>query len=143
MPRLNGYAACVQIRQNPKAQYAAILVVTGHGELEDRTEAYQVGADDLLLKPVSRLELISRVRALLRMREYKITTDRYQGAIAAALGETANIVQAIEAKRAGLGQLPRISAVPHLDTAVAACRRLEQQLSRLQRPDGPEPAASR
>ena len=126
MPRLNGYAACVQIRQNPKAQYAAILVVTGHGELEDRTEAYQVGADDLLLKPVSRLELISRVRALLRMRDYKITAARYQGAIATALGETAAIAQAIEATRAGLVRPPGISAVPHLDAALVACRRLEQ-----------------
>ena len=36
-----------------------------------------------------------------------------------------------------------ISAVPHLDAALPACRRLEQQLARLHRSDAPDPTASR
>lgn len=49
-----------------KRQQLPILILTGRNRLEERVEAYDLGADDLVLKPFSFAELSARVRALLR-----------------------------------------------------------------------------
>ena len=129
MPRLNGYEACAQFRRNPKGRQIAILIATGNSELENRAEAYRVGADDFLPKPVGRLELVIRVRALLRMREYKIAAERHRAMIAAASAEVANIAHEIEAARDALPQPAGTPTASHLEAALAACRRLDQHLT--------------
>jgi DNA-binding response OmpR family regulator len=64
MPRLDGYAVCTQLRrlENP----VPILMLTAKGQVEDRVQGLDVGADDYLVKPFSTEELLARVRALLR-----------------------------------------------------------------------------
>src|SRR6516225_2660219 len=64
MPRLDGYAVCTELRRlsNP----VPILMLTAKGQIEDRVQGLDVGADDYLVKPFSTEELLARVRALLR-----------------------------------------------------------------------------
>jgi DNA-binding response OmpR family regulator len=64
MPKLDGYAVCAELRRlsNP----AAILMLTAKGQIADRVQGLDVGADDYLVKPFSSEELIARVRAMLR-----------------------------------------------------------------------------
>jgi len=64
MPRLDGFALCAELRR--LAIPAPILILTAKGKVEDRVTGLDAGADDYLMKPFSRDELLARVRALLR-----------------------------------------------------------------------------
>jgi DNA-binding response OmpR family regulator len=64
MPRLDGYAVCSELRR--LAQPLPILMLTAKGQIEDRVQGLDVGADDYLVKPFSTEELLARLRALLR-----------------------------------------------------------------------------
>lgn len=63
MPNLNGLAACRAIRAKSEVP---ILMLTARGAVDDRVEGLEAGADDYLAKPFAVVELIARVRALLR-----------------------------------------------------------------------------
>jgi DNA-binding response OmpR family regulator len=64
MPQLDGFTVCAELRR--LAQPVPILMLTAKGRLEDRVTGLDLGADDFLVKPFSRDELLARVRALLR-----------------------------------------------------------------------------
>jgi DNA-binding response OmpR family regulator len=64
MPRLDGYAVCAELRRRARA--VPILMLTAKGQVEDRVQGLDVGADDYLVKPFSTEELLARVRAVLR-----------------------------------------------------------------------------
>jgi DNA-binding response OmpR family regulator len=48
---------------------AAVLVLTGRSQMEERLRCLDLGADDFMLKPFSFHELVARCRAILRRRE--------------------------------------------------------------------------
>jgi len=64
MPRLDGYAVCAELRR--LANPVPILMLTAKGQVEDRVQGLDAGADDYLVKPFSTEELLARVRAMLR-----------------------------------------------------------------------------
>jgi DNA-binding response OmpR family regulator len=64
MPRLDGFALCAELRRHVLA--TPVLMLTAKGRVEDRVRGLDCGADDFLIKPFSRDELLARVRALLR-----------------------------------------------------------------------------
>jgi two-component system response regulator MprA len=63
MPNLDGVRACRAIRSRSQIP---ILMLTARTEVEQRVEGLEAGADDYLAKPFAVIELIARVRALLR-----------------------------------------------------------------------------
>jgi two-component system, OmpR family, response regulator MprA len=63
MPNLDGLAACRAIRAKSEVP---ILMLTARGAVDERVEGLEAGADDYLAKPFAVVELIARVRALLR-----------------------------------------------------------------------------
>jgi len=67
MPRLDGYAVCAELRR--LANPVPILMLTAKGQVEDRVQGLDVGADDYLVKPFSPRVLMARVKALLRRRK--------------------------------------------------------------------------
>ena len=64
MPKLNGYDLARQVRAERCA--TPILMLTAKGELEDRIEGLNAGADYYLTKPFGVMELVSCVKAVLR-----------------------------------------------------------------------------
>lgn len=64
MPKMNGYDVCKNIRM--VKQKVPILMLTAKGSLKDKTEGFDVGADDYLVKPFEVQEVLLRIRALLR-----------------------------------------------------------------------------
>jgi DNA-binding response OmpR family regulator len=65
LPRLDGVEVCRRLRT---AGDVPILILTARDALEARVEGLDSGADDYLVKPFERDELLARVRALLRRR---------------------------------------------------------------------------
>jgi two-component system OmpR family response regulator len=66
LPGLDGLEVCTRIRKQPTAKDPYILMLTAKGEEIDRVIGLSTGADDYLVKPFSPIELVARVRALLR-----------------------------------------------------------------------------
>lgn len=63
LPKLDGIAVLQQIR---KTAITPVLMLTARNDELDRVEGLEMGADDYLTKPFSSLELLARVKALLR-----------------------------------------------------------------------------
>jgi DNA-binding response OmpR family regulator len=65
LPRLDGVEVCKRLRAEGDVP---ILMLTARAETEDRVSGLDSGADDYLVKPFERQELLARIRALLRRR---------------------------------------------------------------------------
>lgn len=64
LPKMDGVTVCRKLREDKV--HIPILVLTAKGELEDKVNALDCGADDYLVKPFAFAELLARVRALTR-----------------------------------------------------------------------------
>ena len=64
LPRMSGLDVLREIRD--RKVKTPVLLLTARGELDDRVEGLDAGADDYLVKPFAFPELLARVRALLR-----------------------------------------------------------------------------
>ena len=64
MPGLDGLAVCRRLRD--KGLATPVLLLTARDELDDRVAGLDAGADDYVVKPFETVELLARVRALLR-----------------------------------------------------------------------------
>lgn len=64
MPQLDGFAVCRELRR--LGHLMPVLMLTAKGRIDDKVNGLDSGADDYLVKPFNRFELLARVRALLR-----------------------------------------------------------------------------
>src|SRR5258708_27739443 len=65
MPKRSGWEVCQALKAVQRTSHIAVILVTGRGEVKDRLTGIQVGADDYLVKPFNRDEVVNRVGALL------------------------------------------------------------------------------
>ncbi|MBI4064935.1 response regulator transcription factor [Candidatus Gottesmanbacteria bacterium] len=64
LPGIDGVTICQTLRS--QNNHTPILILTAKGELRDRVEGLNAGADDYLVKPFAFEELLARIRALTR-----------------------------------------------------------------------------
>ena len=76
MPRMSGFEVCRRLKDDPKTRDIPVVIVTALNELGDVERGVDSGADDFLSKPVHNLELVTRVRSLLRVRHLKSELER-------------------------------------------------------------------
>ncbi len=76
MPRMSGFEVCRRLKAAPKTREIPILMVTALNELGDIERGVESGTDDFLTKPINKLELLTRVKSLLRVRHLKSSLDR-------------------------------------------------------------------
>ena len=69
MPDLTGFDVCQRLRASATTRHTPIVFLTALHEMEDHMRAIDVGGDDVLTKPINKLELLLRVKSLLRVRE--------------------------------------------------------------------------
>ena len=81
MPLLDGIAVCRHIKNNPETRLVPVVLITGLTATQDRVAGIEAGADDFLTKPVERLQLIARVRSLLRQKAYTDELERAESVL--------------------------------------------------------------
>ncbi len=81
MPKMSGFEVCRRIKENPQTRTIPIMMVTALNEIGDIERSVDAGTDDFVTKPVNRLELITRVKSLLRVRHLKRELDRTEAYI--------------------------------------------------------------
>lgn len=66
LPQVSGIELCRRLRSRPETRTIPILMLTARSEESDRIRGLSTGADDYVVKPFSREELMARVKAILR-----------------------------------------------------------------------------
>ncbi len=70
MPGLNGFEVCEQLKRQEWTRSIPIVLLTALDQIEDKVRGLDAGADDFLTKPFNKVELLARVRSLLRIRRF-------------------------------------------------------------------------
>ena len=68
MPDMDGFEVCERLKANPTTAHIPVVMVTALDQPADRVRGLKAGADDFLTKPVNDLQLISRVKSLVRLK---------------------------------------------------------------------------
>jgi signal transduction histidine kinase len=71
MPGMDGFEVCRRLRADAQLSEVPIMFVTGLGDRDSRLRGIEAGADDFVTKPLDRVELQVRVRAILRLNRYR------------------------------------------------------------------------
>lgn len=71
MPNMDGWELCQELRRHYDLP---LLMLTAKGEIQQKVKGFQSGTDDYLVKPVEPMELVMRVKALLR--RYQIVSSQ-------------------------------------------------------------------
>ncbi len=69
MPRMDGFEVARRLRSQEETRAIPILMLTALREISDKIRGLEAGADDFLSKPFNRVELLARVRSLLRIKQ--------------------------------------------------------------------------
>ena len=71
MPIMSGYDVCKSIKENDATRFIPVVMITALSGSDAKIKAIEIGADDYLTKPINRLELITRVKSLLKKKYYE------------------------------------------------------------------------
>ncbi len=76
MPKMSGFEVCRRLKNNPDTEVIPIIMVTALNEFGDIERGIDSGADDFVSKPVNRLELLTRVKTMLKLKHLSDTLQR-------------------------------------------------------------------
>jgi PleD family two-component response regulator len=68
MPKLSGFEVCKKLRDHPDLRQVMVLMVTALNELGDIERAVAAGTNDFLSKPIQKIELLTRVNNMLKLK---------------------------------------------------------------------------
>ena len=75
MPKMNGFEVLKKLRADEKTRLIPVVMVTSLKETEDRVTALEAGCDDFISKPFDKLELLARVKSMLKISYYRRQLD--------------------------------------------------------------------
>lgn len=68
MPDMDGFEVCRRLKSDPATSHIPVVMITALDQVADRVRGLQAGADDFLTKPVNDLQLMTRVKSLVRLK---------------------------------------------------------------------------
>ncbi|GAB4175052.1 MAG: hypothetical protein Tsb0017_16780 [Geothermobacteraceae bacterium] len=70
MPGMDGIEVCRRLKADPRTAHTAVILITAHQSTPElRAEGLDAGAQDFISQPIRNVELLARIRALLRIRQ--------------------------------------------------------------------------
>ncbi len=91
MPRMDGISMCRQLKNDSEARMMPVIMLTAHADLEKKIEALEAGADDFVNKPYNTVELVTRIKSLLKVKYLNEQLDSAESVLF-------SMARAIEAK---------------------------------------------
>ncbi|MBP2446338.1 PleD family two-component system response regulator [Rhizobium leguminosarum] len=120
MPGIDGFEVCERLKASQKTAHIPVVMVTALDQPADRVRGLKAGADDFLTKPVNDLQLISRVKSLLRL---KTLSDELR-----IRADTAHTMGIDDLTRAGEGRADETAQVLLVDGRANSQERLIRAL---------------
>jgi diguanylate cyclase (GGDEF)-like protein len=94
MPEMDGYTVCQHMRKD--REYIPVLMITAKGEPHDLVRGIESGADDYISKPFEEMELVARIKSLLRIRTLQKRLYRQNSELEAKNRELERLAQALD-----------------------------------------------
>lgn len=76
MPKISGFEVCKRLKANAATQDIVVLMVTALDQPHDIDKAVEAGTNDFLTKPINKTELLLRIKAALKSRQFKAQLDQ-------------------------------------------------------------------
>jgi len=76
MPKMSGFEVCRRIKNDQKTTDIPVIMVTALNEFGDIERGIDSGTDDFISKPVNKLELLTRVRTMLKLKHLSDKLER-------------------------------------------------------------------
>ena len=76
MPKMSGFEVCKRIKNDPKTTDIPVIMVTALNEFGDIERGIDSGTDDFISKPVNKLELLTRVKTMLKLKHLSDKLER-------------------------------------------------------------------
>jgi CheY-like chemotaxis protein len=76
MPKMSGFEVCKRLKNDRRTSTIPVIMVTALNEYGDIERAIDCGTDDFLSKPVNKLELLTRVKTMLKLKHLSDTLER-------------------------------------------------------------------
>ncbi len=116
MPGLDGFEVCERLKRDPATGHIPVIILTALGtDRQVRTRAVDCGAEGFLSKPVEALDLITMVRAMLKVRQATVSERRQKERLEALVADRTSELEQLLLKSRKVEQRARINE--HLLTA--------------------------
>jgi CheY-like chemotaxis protein len=79
MPKMSGFEVCRRVKNDPSTAHIPVIMVTALNEFGDMQRGVDCGTDDFVSKPVNKLEMLTRVKTMLKL---KHLTDKLERTLA-------------------------------------------------------------
>ena len=76
MPKMSGFEVCRKLKNDPKTTDIPVIMVTALNEFGDIERGIDSGTDDFISKPVNKLELLTRVKTMLKLKHLSDKLER-------------------------------------------------------------------
>lgn len=119
MPEMDGYEVCRRIRATPATEVLPVVMITASGS-EEKLKALEAGADDFIMKPFDKAELLARARSLIRIKQYQDTILRQATELAEWNQQLEQRVEDQVAQLDRMGRLKRFLAPQVTDLIVSS-----------------------
>ncbi|HDH06412.1 MAG TPA: response regulator [Nitrospirae bacterium] len=113
MPGMNGYEVCRRLKGNENTRLVPIVMVTALNDMDAKIKGIEAGVDDFITKPPNKLELLTRIKNLIRVKALNNSLTNLKSVLF-------SLANAVEAKdEYTKGHVCRVS-----DTAAALCKKI-------------------
>lgn len=124
MPDVSGLDVLRYIKSDAKLPFVPVVVITANFESQSRVASLQYGADDYLVKPVHKVELLARVNSLLRLKHLYDEKTRLLSEVQAAYNQLNTAQSELLDMEKSKAQIEGMIA-----TAAAICHEMSQPLT--------------
>src|ERR1051325_10049181 len=97
MPNMNGLEVLEHLRKNERHKATPVILLTAKASQEDKVRGLDAGADDYVIKPFDAVELLARVRAMLRIKEMHDQLEEWNRNLASKVQEQVQELQRMNA----------------------------------------------
>jgi two-component system sensor histidine kinase/response regulator len=76
LPGMDGFRVCESLKKDNNTMFIPIIMITALKELKDKIKSLEAGADDFITKPFENVDLLARVKSLLRLKDYHTELEK-------------------------------------------------------------------
>jgi len=93
MPKMNGIEVLKHLRQDERFKTLPVILLTAKGSQEDKAKGLDAGADDYVVKPFETVELLARVRSMMRLKQMHDSLEEWNRNLAEKVAQQVDEIE--------------------------------------------------